>query len=247
MLALSDEDDKKVAEYMEQHDIQVRVASGYKQNPGYPSRGIPASFVIGPKGKILWKGHPSSISSGLIKKALKGAKKGSTNYMSFNSATDFDNKAVAKLAEAAGSGKMGKALKGARALIAKADGAQEQAKAFEAELVAYGQLLGEQTEVFITKHEMVKGTDVLAAIAKEFKGQDIGDAAATRLKEIEGDEALAMEWKADKALIKARAFAAKKGMKKAVKKFEDVGKKFANTTAGKKARALTRKARLSKH
>jgi hypothetical protein len=247
VIALSNEEDEKVAEYLDSMDIQVRVASGFKANAGYPSRGIPASFLVGADGKILWKGHPSSLNSGMIKDALKGVKKSSNSYMSFSTQTKFDDKAVSNFVDGAAKGKMGKALKDARALIAKADGSAEQAKQFEAELVAYSELLRQQSEVFITKSAMVTGTEVLAAIAKEFKGLDVGEAATQRLAEIDSDETLSLEWKADKALNKAKAYAAKKGIHKSVKKFEDVAKKFKGTATAKKAHALARKGRQPKN
>ena len=35
--------------------------------------GIPAAFLVDPSGKIVWQGHPSSLSSNLIEEHIKGA------------------------------------------------------------------------------------------------------------------------------------------------------------------------------
>mmetsp|Transcript_26342 Transcript_26342/g.66479 ORF Transcript_26342/g.66479 Transcript_26342/m.66479 type:complete len:197 (+) Transcript_26342:80-670(+) len=43
-----------------------------KVSAGYPVQGIPAAFVIGKEGKVMWQGHPMSGLEAAIEAALKG-------------------------------------------------------------------------------------------------------------------------------------------------------------------------------
>ncbi len=245
VLAVSDEEPEKVAEYVEDLGITVRVAAGFKREGAFTSgKGIPNSYLIDAEGKVLWTGHPSSLNAGKIKAALKGVKKSSNSYMAFSPRGEFTEKSVSKLAEKAMSAKMGKALKGAMDLAAAEEDSAEriQAKALVTEIEDYATLLSDQAEVFITKSAIITGTDVLAALADEFKGMDIGTKASERIAAIEADETLSLEWEAEKAYAKIRENAAKKGWKKNIKKLEKLMDKYEGTNVAKRARKKIREA-----
>lgn len=43
---------------------------------GYKTRGIPHSWLVGPGGKIVWKGHPGGLNASIIEKHIEGARVG---------------------------------------------------------------------------------------------------------------------------------------------------------------------------
>ena len=42
----------------------------------YKTRGIPHSWLVGPNGKIVWKGHPAGLNNSIIEKHIAGARVG---------------------------------------------------------------------------------------------------------------------------------------------------------------------------
>ena len=77
---MTGESAEKTEPWVEEHGMQY--AFGYMQKGALTGfmkslgmTGYPSAALVNPKGTIVWKGHPSSISGGLIKKHLKGASK----------------------------------------------------------------------------------------------------------------------------------------------------------------------------
>jgi len=244
VLALSDESDELVGEYVDDMGLRVRVAAGAVAQGPFMGNGVPRTYVVGPDGKILWKGHPASLNSGVLKDALKGVKKSANTYLAFNPVGEYTEKDAIKLVDLGLEGKLAKALKAAKDLAADEAGgpASVQANAYAGEVEGYVTLLKQQAESFITKREMVTGTEVLKTLANEFKGTDLAPPIEERLKEIEKDDTLSKELEADVALGKLKEAAIKKGWRKQAKKLESLIKKYEGTGAATKAKALLRKA-----
>lgn len=79
VLGLSEEPAATVEPFVMDNDIHLRVAADCKSGPTYLKwagvNGIPHSFLVDPKGNIMWHGHPMELTEAKIKEALKGARK----------------------------------------------------------------------------------------------------------------------------------------------------------------------------
>ena len=244
VLALSDEAEETVAEYVDNMNLTIRVAAGHKSTgPFAVGRGIPRSYLIGADGKVLWAGHPNSLRDGQVKDALKKVK-GTGSYLSFSPKGEYSDKAVNKAVGMVKDAKLGKALAAAVKMSSNPEGGEQanQAAALAEEINAHATLLIGQAEALLAKKEMVVATGVLETLEKEFKGQEIADRMKARLAEIKADETLRVEWDADKALSKLKKKAAKSGWRKQIKKLESLAKKYPGTQAAKKAKKLIRSA-----
>jgi len=236
VLALSNETEDKVSSYVDKHGLSIRVASGSNGGGQYGVRGIPASALIDTNGEVVWFGHPSSLSGKKVKAALKGAKKpGKGGFLSMNLTTEFGGK-LKKAAGDAEQGALGKALKGVRTLLAdEAFPEREQAEALEAEITEFISLLQTQAAGFLESREVLTAQSIYASLADSLKGHPECAAADEGLEKIESDDKLQDEVKAAELLAKANEEIARRGKKKAAKKFESVVKKYPGTRAAERA------------
>ncbi len=242
VVAVSDETDALVADYVDSMGITIPVAAGSPASPRYGVKGIPHSVLIDPQGKVVWSGSPYALSKSAVKDALKGAKKRSTNFL----ALPVDSEAKGRLAspaKAMESGNLGKALPALRTLEADAKSTDDE-KAEVATLIGtieeHVVLLNGQAEAFVSARDVLKALTVFDALTKEFAGQPIGDAAKKRAADIRGDDALAKEIAGAEAFARAQEQAAKLGTTKAKAKFQDVVDKFKGTRAAERAAAMLR-------
>lgn len=236
VIALSNEEDQKVADYVDKHGIGIRVAAGSDGNGKYGVRGIPASALLNAKGEVVWFGHPNSLSSSKVKAALKGAKKpGKGGFLSMNLGTEYGGN-LKKPAGNAESGALGKALAGVRKLIAdEGFGEKADAQALEREITDYVALLQAQADGFLESLEVLTAVSIYSGLADSLKGQPEAAAATSAMKRIDDDDGLQKELKAAELLAKAQAEVARRGKKRAVKKFESVVKKYPGTKAAARA------------
>lgn len=76
MVALSDEGESKVQPHLEKNKISYIVGSGAGSTvKAYGVKGLPSVFLIGPDGKIAWKGHPAVVKAELVKLLKKSPPK----------------------------------------------------------------------------------------------------------------------------------------------------------------------------
>ncbi len=80
IVGVTGESTDKTEPWIEEHGarypyayLDKEVLSGFMKQMGMG--GYPSAAIVNPKGKIVWTGHPSSISSSLVKKHMKGADK----------------------------------------------------------------------------------------------------------------------------------------------------------------------------
>jgi len=243
VMALSNEDDAKVEPYIDQHGLQsLVVVAGSKSSSDYGVRGIPHSVLIDPEGKVAWRGHPGSLSSGKVKKLLKGAKKRPKDaFMSVR--TELDSASLSSAVKAAEAGKLSKALSNARTLAANpaaTDDEKKDADALIGEIESHVEFLRKQAGQFIERRDMLKAVLVLDSLADELKDSELGSEAAKAKQAILDDDTLKRELDAAEALARADDSAAKRGRKKAAKKYEKVAKDFKGTKAAEKARMVLR-------
>jgi len=221
---------------VDKHGIDIRVASGSNGKGRYGVGGIPASALVNPNGEVVWFGHPSSLSSGKVKAALKGAKKpGKGGFLSMNLDAEYGGK-LKKAAGNAESGALGKALSGVRKLLADESFTErEQAESLEGEITAYVSLLQSQADGFLEAREVLTAQSIYSALSDNLKGHAEAEAAATALEKMDSDEGLQDELKAAELLTKARDEVQRRGKKKAARKFESIVKKFPDTKAAERA------------
>lgn len=244
VLAVSDEGDDLVGEYVDTMGISsVRVAAGFTSGAAWGVRGYPSAVLIDPEGNVAWTGHPSEVTSGKVKKLLKGAKPSKGGYLAYELGREVAP-ALKSAAKAGDEGKLGKAISVAQE-AAKDESldatVREEAAALAAEYVAYGELLQSQAEALISKRSMVRGVAVYGDLVKALDGTEIGEAVGKRLSEIENDEELQNELAADEAYAKAMEAVERRGAKKAKPKFESIVKKYSGTKAAERATKKLRK------
>ena len=98
----------------------------------------------------------------------------------------------------------------------------------------------DQAEGLITRGMVLEGLGVLEDLNGALDGMELQNEVAMRLEEIRDDEAMQTEIEAAEALEKAMEAAEKRGMKKAIKKFEAVVKKYPGTKAAARAQKKMR-------
>lgn len=75
VIGVTDESESKAKPYIERNKMQYPVAFGGGAKE-YKTRGIPHSWLVGPGGKIVWKGHPGGLNASIIEKHIEGARMG---------------------------------------------------------------------------------------------------------------------------------------------------------------------------
>ncbi len=242
VLALSDESPGLVEPYVAQNDLPFAVAAESRSNGQFSklsgARSIPHSYLLDHEGKVLWHGHPNSLSKGKIEKAIKAAPRLANALLAlpFEEAKGSLGKAYA----AATAGNLGDALTALariqtdeRSSQADRDGALAATERLESHVAT----MMTQIEKALERRDVLAAVNALDTLADDLKGHAAGTRAAGRLDEITKDETLANEIQAAEALGKAMELGAKRGMKKARGKLESVIKKFPGTKAAERARS----------
>ncbi len=243
VVALSDETPEKVAEYVDELGITVRVASGFSNVASYKIPGYPSATIIGPDGKVAWSGDPRSLSNGTVESALKDAKPRSSNFLAVAPSKEPSAK-LAPVGKAMEQGKIGKALATLQGMATDGKSAaaeQAEAAALAAEIEGHVKLLNEQAEAFVASRSVLEGLTILDALSKELAAHELGTAAKARAAQIRKDPALAKELEAAEAFDKLRASVAKLSTSKAKDKYGEFVKKHEGTRAAERARTLANK------
>ena len=235
VLALSNEPASKVAPYVEQYNLPFPVASGSttggKLGKMVGARGIPHSYLLDPKGRMVWHGHPASLTKKHLKAAMAGADRmGPNAVLSWRGAIEG---APEKALLAAASGELAEAFN----LIDKAAGSAG-ASALEECLEAHVADLCKQIDAAVGRADFGQSLPALECLAKELRRHPLGEAVQERLGQIENDEALQHEIEAAEAFERALIIVSKRGVKKARKSLQSVVKRFPSTQAAKRARGL---------
>lgn len=240
VLAISDEDPDKVAEFLDTNGYTVATGAGSNSHGPYGGSGIPDCVLIGPDGSILWRDHPMSLSTGTIKEALKGVKKpAGSGYMSLTSSVPATG-ALEKPVGLAAEGKLAKALDAARALAAdpKSDAdTKDAANALVKDVEEYAAILNAQAQTFADRLDLVRAVEVYGSVAKELANEEAGKVAKERLDAIAKDEHLQNELKAAETFAKLKHSTEKLSTAKRRKKFEEFADDFQGTKAADRAKA----------
>ncbi|HIF39566.1 MAG TPA: hypothetical protein EYQ74_00535 [Planctomycetes bacterium] len=235
VLALSNEPASKVEPYVEQYNLPFPVASGStaggKLGAMVGQKGIPHSYLLDPEGRLVWHGHPNSLTKKHLKLAMAGADRvGPKAVLSWRGEIDG---APPKALEAAADGELAQAFK----LIEKEAGS-EGAGALDESLSAHVADLRKQIDLAVGRGDFGQSLAALESLAKDLKRHPLGEAILERQREIEEDETIQNEIEAAEALDKALELVANRGIKKAKKSLQSVVKRFPSTHAAKRARGL---------
>jgi hypothetical protein len=228
-VAISNEAADKVGRFVTANNITYPVGIA-KNTEGYGSGGIPHAYLISPDGKVVWDGHPASLSNAAVEKLLRKTK-------------DFYIRKVAPEAKPAAAafskGKLADAEKLANAIKGKEGAGREAVADAEYVLARVGAMRvawngkvesGSKSGVYLDVF------DALGKIQKHFSGTEEAQAAAKKLAELKADPSVKLELKASKTLEKL--VQQKIGAGRSGKKLDAVRKrveKFMKTYDGTKA------------
>lgn len=168
-----------------------------KSSEAYGVNGIPAAFLIDPQGKVVWAGHPATLTQESIDKALVGA------VSPFGPLTAQ----LAPVQELIDKHLPGKALALLQTLVkgGTLDERSQQLAAFTTT-----SLNGEAGRMLAHARELFEGKDVLAAAillheaAARYDGSERGKDAQQKLKEIAKDRDCKREVDGAALIAKAR-------------------------------------------
>jgi len=201
---------------------------------GYSSTGIPAAWLVGPDGKIVWKGHPAELKHEMIEANLKNVRL----RPKFEFQAD-ELKKAGKLLEA---GNFGKGLAELDKVIAANDtpAAVEQATTARTQVIAYGEDELKAVEDYASSGYYSEGMLKLQELAVTFKGTEIGDRAEEKEKSWKKDDKIKAELEGAEAITQAKDLIGRRGYKDAARVLVQVtrGKKFEGTKARERAEAL---------
>ena len=73
VIGITDEDKRDVVKFRKTVPMEYNVAidKGGKLSAQFGISGIPQAFIVGKDGKIVWEGHPGSLTDAEIEKVLK--------------------------------------------------------------------------------------------------------------------------------------------------------------------------------
>lgn len=239
MLGLSSEPPEKVEPYVEELGITLPIGASSSTSGRYGVRGIPDAALIGPDGKLMWSGHPSSLSKDKVKEALKGARKPAPGgYMAFRPSMPAEG-ALKSAVEAALSGDLGKSYAAAQKVAAgDASPDQENAQVLIRELDQHIADLRKAADNLIERLSILEGIEVLERMGASLKGHEAGDAATERVKDIKKDERLSKELEAAEAFAALKKRSDRLSTAKKRKAYEDFARKNEGTRAAARAMAF---------
>jgi hypothetical protein len=201
---------------------------------GYSSTGIPAAWLVGPDGKIVWKGHPSGLTAEIVQANLKNVRL----RPKFEFQAD-ELKKASKLLEA---GNFGKALAELEKVITanETPAAVEQATAAKTQVLTYGEDELKAVEDYASSGYYSEGLLKLQELSVAFKGTEIGDRADEKEKAWKKDDKIKAELEGSEAIAQAKEMIGKRGYKDAARVLVQVtrGKKYEGTKARERAEAL---------
>jgi AhpC/TSA family len=203
--------------------------------------GIPAAFLVNPKGIVVWKGHPSGLRAGIIEEHIKGARKTAPGI---DGLTSNWPKSAASIKRLLAKNKIGQALVAARKLAEKdQEGeavvetlsglAQSEIDAVK-ELKEAGNILGALDTIKLARKTLAGSEKVkeLDALAKEIKASK------------DASKIVKAQTQVAKLKSKGKDLRKKKDVVALIKKVNKLIAKNADNFAGQEAEKL--KARLTK-
>jgi hypothetical protein len=232
---VSDEGAGKIEPYIKQHDIKYGVVYAQNVLTTYGGRGYPSAWAVGPDGKVIWGGHPASVTEEMVEGWVKDL-----------APTKVDKELAKELkgaVKAFDSGEYGKALTEANKA---AETAEDELVKTDAKYLT--DLVQKHIDLYTAKMtkaresgDLVKLGKALGEASAKFKDSEQGEKWAGELKELEKSDEYKETVKASDELEKLRPKLEDMKPSSAKKALEKIAKKYPETTAGKEAAELAKR------
>jgi hypothetical protein len=234
VVGVTDESAAKVQRFQERHPMKYPVATGVKRV--YRSRSIPHAWLVSPKGKLVWGGHPGSLRASLIERALKEV----VVQPRFSLPAP-----LAKAEKDLNEGRFGAGISSLEVYLnaPKEDGVAPAATKALSRVRKYGQSKLEEARGFATAGDYTYAVRILRDLERGFEGSAVAEQAKAQHQAWMGDEKVRAELEAEALvleateLIKRQEFAPAAEILKRVTDTE----KYADTKAQKVARRTLEK------
>jgi hypothetical protein len=189
---------------------------------------------------VAWIGSPGGLSKGVVKKALKGARRPKVDFLAVQLPKPVEGRA-AKAADLASDGQLGAAQKEIDAVLADekaGDEAKAQANDLRAAIEKHVGVLETQAETFVKAREPDHALRVLDALGKELGSTEAGARAKKRSEEIGADPKMKVELDAAKAFERLKESIRPLKKDKSRPMVEEFAKKHEGTKAAERAKYL---------
>lgn len=241
MLALSDEGPKEVDGYLRKEGFTVPTGISSRSKSAYGVTGIPKSFLIGPEGTVLWRGHPRELTRARLEELIGEARAPEANgFLGLRTSPGARMHASLKPAsEAAEAGRLAEALATARVVAAtdeESDTARAAASSLVREVEEHVLLLQRQVEHAFESREALAMVQLLRGLATALAGTEAGEAAGARLAKLEQDEQWSRELAGARALDAATQSSIGEGKAEKRRAYTAVAEQYAGTRAAERAR-----------
>lgn len=215
IIGLTDEPPGTVKPFLKKNEMKYVIAAGVASD--YQTQSIPYAWLVNPKGKIEWEGHPGNLDSSMIERLL------SEVVLPPTFSLPKELRSAEKLLNA---GKFGDAMKMLEGLAKKSKSPEVQAAAEEAITRAntYGALRLTQADEFAKEREYAEASQILKEVEIAFKGTDHAKRAKDLLREWSEDNTIKVELEGSAIIAKAEEMAGAKNLRGAAQLLAQVAK-----------------------
>ncbi len=227
---------KKTQEFIDATDLKAAVGYLSKADnktlmTSVGASGYPSSFLVNPKGKIVWKGHPSSLTSAIIEEHIGGARLGGAGGgITFEAELP---KSYASIVKGLEKGKIGASLKKIEKALQNSrtsDSDKESLTSLRDEVRSFFDTAVEKAETAVNEDRPFDALAALAPLSKHYKGHELGKTAAAKMKAIKTNKSLKDEIEAGKRIAKALQLVEAGKTEKAKKALEIISSGYLKTT-----------------
>jgi hypothetical protein len=229
---VTEEDEKLVKGYIEKNKVTypIVIEKGGKSSSKLGVNGIPHAFLVDPKGKIAWSGHPSGLREGELEKVLAGARKPGSPLTG----------ALAPVGKLMDKQEFGKAYATLKAAIdaGTLQGEQkETAEGMAASILGQATSLYDEGMAHVEKQQYFLGVRKLEQVAGPYAGVHQTDAAVAKVKDLRADPAIVKQIAGGEKFEKAKALEEDKDYGKARDGYLAVAKELTGTKVAEEAQA----------
>jgi hypothetical protein len=198
----------------------------------YGCSSYPSGFLVGSDGRVVWEGHPASLTDAVVEEAL-----GKARLMpAFTKGLSSHQKSMEKLQYGAVLSKIASEIEKGKL----ADEDKAAAEALRDWLTWYATSAVEGVEDRIRKGDVYAAWLALADLEDIYKGHEVAKQAKDRIKALEGDKQQALEIKAGKTWAGIREeLGDERRPDKVLEALQPLlSKKYAETKAGREAQQM---------
>jgi hypothetical protein len=245
LLSVSGEDRETVQGFVEKHGATYPIF--YKAQSGdYSTGSVPTAYLIGADGTVVWHGHPAGVNDDILGAELKNVAKDdrvSTWEFSISKALPNIPASMSGVKKLLVKMKFGGALKKVEGALAKLEGddkaAGEQVLAW---ISKNAETDLEKAAEFVREGQIYKGYMLYGDVEVRFKGHDLAKQAKASAGALKKGKETKLEIKASEKFekIKAEMRDERKNEDKLACLKPLLGKKYAETLAGKQAAELAK-------